>query len=155
MYWPPVDTRKAWCCTAAWPTRPVVALGLLDLGKVARYQEDYERAAALYEEGLELYRAQGNAPGSASALNSLGVLARNRGDPVRARALCQEAMNIYQGLGDSRNVSHACCPRASTDPRQPSGRLARQAVAERVLLEPVYQKECFGRAVEDSLSSEF
>jgi non-specific serine/threonine protein kinase len=79
-------------------------LSLHNLGRVAHYQGDFERAAALYDESLAIRRALGDRHGAAWSLNSSGVLARDRGDDERARALYEESLALFRALGDTWGV---------------------------------------------------
>jgi hypothetical protein len=52
-------------------------------------QGDYAQSAALSEEALMLYRAQGDKRGIATVLSDLSSVVDRRGDYARAAALCE------------------------------------------------------------------
>jgi non-specific serine/threonine protein kinase len=74
---------------------------------LALAQADYERATALYEEGLAFCRAQGDPAGIATSLGNLGIVALERGDFARARTLNEEALALHQELGDRGGIASA------------------------------------------------
>ncbi len=71
-------------------------------GRFASLQDDHERAGALFEEALDLYREGGDKRGTAQALNGLALLAALRGKPDRARELLEESLGLSRALGDNR-----------------------------------------------------
>jgi non-specific serine/threonine protein kinase len=78
---------------------------LLGAANLALDQADYERATALYEEGLALCRDLGDTARSATALGQLGIVALERGDFARARALLEESLALRQELGDRGGIA--------------------------------------------------
>jgi predicted ATPase/class 3 adenylate cyclase len=78
------------------PTRAKAAYGASAL---AFLQGDYDRADALGQEGLQLYRELGDALGIALVLNVLGFIARNHGDYARAKTLLEESLAISRRFG--------------------------------------------------------
>ncbi len=81
-----------------------IGLALIYLGDIARQQGDYERAAALYEKSLALYREIGSKWGIALPLQNLGKIAFARGDYARARALFEQSLPLYR---ESGNIPYA------------------------------------------------
>ena len=80
---------------------------LAGAGVLASALGDYERAAALHERSLALYRARGEDGGAAFALNNLGLVARARGDDERAWRLFDEGLAMRRSLGDPRAVAYS------------------------------------------------
>jgi tetratricopeptide (TPR) repeat protein len=72
---------------------------------VARYQGDYARAIALYEQSLALWQVLGYKGGIAEALTNLGATAANQGDYARAKALCEQSLALWQELGDKTGIA--------------------------------------------------
>src|SRR5581483_9367841 len=81
------------------------AKALTAAGNLARDQDDYERAAALHEESLALWRELDDQQGIAMSLNNLGVIARDRGDPDELERRCRESLALYHALGDTWGVA--------------------------------------------------
>ncbi len=63
---------------------------------LTHYQGDEERALALGEESLALFREIGDRAGIGRALNLLGVVAEDRGDYERATSLFEEALSPHR-----------------------------------------------------------
>lgn len=89
------------------PSRPapltpatIRAQVLLGLGVVLRQRGEYEAAAAMLTEALNLYAAQENQAEVATALTRLGGVAFLRRDFVAARAAWQQALTIRRMIGD-------------------------------------------------------
>jgi predicted ATPase/DNA-binding XRE family transcriptional regulator len=82
----------------------VVAKALDSAGVFAHYEDDTDRAVALHERALALYRAAGDRRGAATALDNLGVVATRLGDHTRARAPHAEALALRREMGDTRGV---------------------------------------------------
>ncbi len=74
------------------------------LGGVAREEGDYERAEALHEESLALWRELGDEQGEAGALDYLGFVAWLKGEYDRAIELCAKALSMNRYSGDKRGV---------------------------------------------------
>ncbi len=81
------------------------AKALTAAGNLARDQDDYERAAALHEASLTLWRELDDQQGIAMSLNNLGVIARDRGDPDELERRCRESLALYHALGDTWGVA--------------------------------------------------
>jgi predicted ATPase/DNA-binding CsgD family transcriptional regulator len=77
-----------------------MAEALLDLGRLARNQGDYQRAQMLEEECLTLFHEEEIAWGIAVALASLGDVALDQGNSARAAVHFQEALAISRAEGD-------------------------------------------------------
>ncbi|GAC1639524.1 MAG: hypothetical protein NVS4B9_32360 [Ktedonobacteraceae bacterium] len=56
---------------------------------------DAQKAEALAEESLSLFREIGNQRFAAHTLNLLGMIALHRGDVEKARALCEESVQLF------------------------------------------------------------
>ena len=69
---------------------------------LATRQGDYDRAAELSEQSLELWEQLGDASGTARSLLSLGTVAAEQGDHERAIALSERAASLYRDSGDRR-----------------------------------------------------
>jgi ATP/maltotriose-dependent transcriptional regulator MalT len=80
-----------------------IAFALNNLGTQALHQGDGERAKALLEESLALYRELGDHWGIAMVLHILGDVARYQGDDERARAFLEECLSVWEELGDKRS----------------------------------------------------
>jgi predicted ATPase/DNA-binding XRE family transcriptional regulator len=82
----------------------VVAKALDSAGVFAHYEDDTDRAVALHERALALYRTVGDRRGAATALDNLGVVESRLGNHARARAPHAEALVLRRELGDTRGV---------------------------------------------------
>ena len=74
---------------------------------LTHYQGDEERALALGEESLALFREIGDRAGIGRALNLLGVVAEDRGDYDRATTLFEEALALHREDDDHPWTAHA------------------------------------------------
>jgi non-specific serine/threonine protein kinase len=70
-------------------------------------QGDFERAAALREESLKLFRRLGDKAGIAASLTGLGSVARMRGDYTAAHSLLEEALPLRRELGDRWGIAES------------------------------------------------
>src|SRR6185503_17982683 len=61
---------------------PLVGAVLVNLGNVAFDLADYQRAAGLYADSLQIYRDMGDRDGTAMALNNVGIARRELGHPA-------------------------------------------------------------------------
>ena len=71
-------------------SKPALAKAFYEAGWIELFQGDYDRAIALLEEGLALFRELGDRRGVATSLVNLGFAALHLGDKERAAALRQE-----------------------------------------------------------------
>src|SRR5262249_22788339 len=118
------------------------ALGsmLNNMGEVARYMGDLDRAAELYEESRAAYeRSTGRVP--AVTLNMLGHVALVRGDREGARRRFIEALEAARERGDRRSVAESLMEfgllaAGGGDPRR-AARLLGAAAARLIELEIV------------------
>ena len=69
-------------------------------GLLALAQNDEERAEALGNQSLTLYRQLGDRHGIGLAIVLLGRIAHSRGDHEHARALTEESLALFQEAGD-------------------------------------------------------
>ncbi len=74
-------------------------------GTLAFVRSDHERAAALLEESLPLWRELGNRAGVATSLHNLSRVRFYQGDHERAVALCEESLALRRELADKRGVA--------------------------------------------------
>lgn len=86
---------------------PARARALTGAGVMAFLQCDYDEAAALLEESVDLSRVTGDLRNRAQALQFLGSVARERGDYDHAIDLHQFALTIFGELGDSTGVARS------------------------------------------------
>ncbi len=86
-------------------TALVRAKALFAAGHLAFVQSDYERAEALLEESLALYRELGDQRGIALSLNMLGNVAWVRGNTAAARSLTEEALALYGEVDDKEGAA--------------------------------------------------
>jgi predicted ATPase/DNA-binding CsgD family transcriptional regulator len=77
----------------------VGAKALFAAAHLAFVQSDYERAEALSEGSLALYREVGDPWGTAFSLFTLGNVAWVRGNTVAARSMTEEALALYRKIG--------------------------------------------------------
>src|SRR5438093_5065293 len=69
---------------------------------------DYlDRAEALCEESLALYRQLGDTAGIASSFHLLAAIAWGRGNLAMARSQEEESLALFKELGDRRSVAYA------------------------------------------------
>jgi ATP/maltotriose-dependent transcriptional regulator MalT len=72
---------------------------------LTHHENDTDRAQALYEESLVLYRALGDTPGIALALSELGDIAGKRGNFAVASSLLEESVALFREIGDKQGVA--------------------------------------------------
>jgi tetratricopeptide (TPR) repeat protein len=91
-----------------------------NLGLTARHLGDYERAAAVLEEALALFRELGDKRNIAYVLGNLGGLAYRQGDYERAAVLHTEALVLFRELGDKGDIANSLMLLAKVAQRQGS-----------------------------------
>jgi non-specific serine/threonine protein kinase len=74
--------------------KPALAKALYEAGSIVLFQGNYERAIALLEEGLALFRELGDRRGVATSLINIGFAALHLGDRERAVVLRQEVEQL-------------------------------------------------------------
>ncbi len=79
--------------------RPDLARSLVALGRAKRTLGELSPASELPREGLEVFRALGDRPGIASALEELGAVSAVQGDGVQAAVLFGTAHALREGMG--------------------------------------------------------
>jgi tetratricopeptide (TPR) repeat protein len=79
------------------------------LGAVIHGQGDLERATTLYEEGIDLFREQGDMVGLARCLNNLGLVLYSEGDLEQAAELTEEAVSLTRELGAEADTAVGLC----------------------------------------------
>lgn len=82
-----------------------IAETLQRLGDLARRDGDYQRAATICQEGLELWRKLGNNGGIAEALNLLGEVAQLQGAYRQATAFYSESLALLRVMGSKRVIA--------------------------------------------------
>jgi predicted ATPase/class 3 adenylate cyclase/DNA-binding CsgD family transcriptional regulator len=85
---------------------PVRAKALYAASQLNDALGSLDRAEALCEESLALYRELGDIMGIASCLHSLADIAWGRGNLSVARALGEESLMLFRELGDKRSVAY-------------------------------------------------
>jgi hypothetical protein len=124
-----------------------------DLGEAAREGGDAQRAGALYERALGLWRELGDATGVARAAQNLAQVARESGDLTRAGELLREAHAAATGIGDRHQgaialagvASVAAARGATIDAAILHGAAEAEVVAAGIALDPL-DGEPFRRA---------
>ena len=79
----------------------MLGFALTGLGVLAETQGEDDRARALLEESLELYRTAGDSANTVSVLNALARLALRAGNIGRAAALLVEALQVGLLIGQA------------------------------------------------------
>jgi tetratricopeptide (TPR) repeat protein len=83
----------------------VVAYALFGLGRLAYYEQDYQRATQFYVESLALYQELGSIEYISLLLGQLGMIALAQGDYTRATELFKEDLAMCQRLRNNRSVA--------------------------------------------------
>ena len=104
------------------------AYTLSALGDVARMAEDYELAAARYDECLALYRELGLEADIPATLHNLGYVALTQGETAKARTLHTESLQGHSRLGNKAGMIEAVTGLAAV-----AGQQGDQAKAARLL----------------------
>jgi predicted ATPase/DNA-binding SARP family transcriptional activator len=103
---------------------------LAELASIAVAERDFERAAALYQESVKHFEAQGQPVRQAIALANLGAIAGMRGDLDASAAYHEEAIPIQRELGDRDGLAITLHNLARTEIKR-----GRSAEAEKLLAE--------------------
>ncbi len=82
----------------------LMAKALNAAGNLAQKQNDNDRAKALLEESLTLYRKLNEPNDLSKVLNNLGIVAFNQGDYTQAQIYYEESLAIKYRLGDKRSI---------------------------------------------------
>jgi len=86
---------------AALSSAPKVrAKALTGAGRLALEVGELERARALLEEGVQLFREAGDEAGLAEALDNLAIAAAFSGELEKAKPLFEESLALYREAGD-------------------------------------------------------
>jgi predicted ATPase/class 3 adenylate cyclase len=93
---------------------PVRARALYGAATLASTQDDFDRAAALWEASLALSRELDDKAIMASALNALGLAALQEGDAQRAAPLVAESLAVSRAIGDPWAIARALLSLAQT-----------------------------------------
>jgi predicted ATPase/DNA-binding CsgD family transcriptional regulator len=88
-------------------TGGIRAKALNSVGMLVAEQGDYERAALLVEESMELFQELGDKQGRAAALNLRGIIAKLQGDYIASVTLYEESLRLQQELGNKRGIAIA------------------------------------------------
>jgi predicted ATPase/DNA-binding XRE family transcriptional regulator len=112
-------------CGVAENTLPARRWAFLHLvtGMLAAGQGDYDRAVALFEESLDLYRDMGHRKATSGPLRELGSVAYHRGDYDRAVGLSEQALAISRESGSAFGSGLAIC--TLTDALRAQGHIER------------------------------
>lgn len=78
-------------------------------GMLSAAQGDHDRANALYEKSLALYRELGHRKGTSGPLRELGAIAYRQGDYERAVRLNEQALAISREFGSTFGTALALC----------------------------------------------
>jgi tetratricopeptide (TPR) repeat protein len=90
---------------AALSSAPKVrAKALTGAGRLALEVGELERARALLEEGVQLFREAGDEAGLAEALDNLAIAAAFSGELEKAKPLFEESLALYREAGDGWGV---------------------------------------------------
>jgi tetratricopeptide (TPR) repeat protein len=82
-----------------------LASSLSYLALVSHLRGGSERATALYEQSMDLFREQGDKQSLAYCLNNLAMVVYSQGDLGRAGKLTEEAVALQRELGNRAGVS--------------------------------------------------
>jgi predicted ATPase len=86
-------------------TASVQAWALAAAANLANMQADNDRAEALAEESLALFRELGDTQGIALSLRQLAFVAKRRGTFAAARSLNEESLTLFREAGDNENAA--------------------------------------------------
>jgi predicted ATPase/class 3 adenylate cyclase len=85
-------------------TPKVRAKAITGAGRLALEMGELERARALLEEGVQLFRKAGDEAGLAEALDNLGIAAAFSGELEKAKPLFEESLALYRGAANGWGV---------------------------------------------------
>jgi predicted ATPase/class 3 adenylate cyclase len=83
------------------------AKALTGAGVLAESQGDWDRAARLHEESLQISQCNGDLLGVAWSLDNLGVVEINQGNYDRASDLLEEALTVAEQAGNAASIATA------------------------------------------------
>jgi predicted ATPase len=92
-------------------------------GMLAMAQGDYDRAVALNEEGMTVYREMGHKKGVSASLRELGFVAYEQGDYERAMRLHEQSLALAREFGTTFGIARSI--RALADAVRGQGDLRR------------------------------
>jgi predicted ATPase/DNA-binding SARP family transcriptional activator len=107
---------------------------LAELASVAVVERDLERAAALYEESVIQFEAQGQPVRQAIALSNLGAIASMRGDLDTAARYQEEAIPLQRELDDRDGLSISLHNLGRTEIKRGRTEVAASLLAESIEL---------------------
>ena len=107
---------------------------LAELASVAVVERDLERAAALYEESVKHFEAQGQPVRTAIALSNLGAIASMRGDLDTAARYQEEAIGLQRELDDRDGLSISLHNLGRTEIKRGRTEVAASLLAESIEL---------------------
>jgi non-specific serine/threonine protein kinase len=96
----------------------LIADALDTVGNVVSHLGDPDRAAALFEESLGLFRELGDKRGIAVVLRSLVQLAQDQGDDARVTTLAEESVALFREVGDNWGLGLLLIAQAQAAVRQ-------------------------------------
>ena len=127
------------------------AKALVGTGRLATWQGEYERAEALCQQGLELYRTLHDSRGMAGVLYLLGWIASSHGDAPLAASRFEESLALAREVGDKIRLASSLAALAlatlrfadqSADPRR--GALLEESLA-------LFRQEYYQNGIAESL----
>ncbi|MFC1587727.1 tetratricopeptide repeat protein [Planctomycetota bacterium] len=81
------------------------ANGYLRLGAGCSFRGDYDKAVALYNKALDIFKAVNDKKGLSTYYNSLGTIYWRRSDHDRAMEMYQKSLEITEAMGDRKGMS--------------------------------------------------
>jgi tetratricopeptide (TPR) repeat protein len=78
-----------------------------NLGRLAMYRDDYDRAAALLQQAIAIGRPSGNRVAIADCLIYLGTLELYRGEYGAASEQLEETLALFRDVGNQMGIAHA------------------------------------------------